>query len=119
MVGFLFHSIASLVPVSLDKFTASTSVLQKPAAQVKITCPKLLSCYRSSIAQDRPAYSPEAIQISDIRHRQTFEQFIHWTNTIHFQQEAHQLVGQAIRPATKIRPKAAWGGIMDRFLELP
>ena len=34
-------------------------------------------------------------------------------------QEAHQLVGQAKRRTIKIRPKAARGGIVDHFLELP
>ena len=30
-------------------------------------------------------------------------------------QEAHQLVGQAKRCATKIQPKAFWGDIFDHF----
>ena len=34
-------------------------------------------------------------------------------------QEAHQLVGQAKRRASKIRPKAVGGGSLDRFLQLP
>ena len=34
-------------------------------------------------------------------------------------QEAHELVGQAKRRATKIRPQDVGGGILERFLELP
>ena len=34
-------------------------------------------------------------------------------------QEAHKLVGQAKRRATKIRPKAVWGGIVDHFRKIP